>query len=181
MRLLFVMLGLFALCVGASLRVASSEYARLNQSATWPKTEATIVDSGVRDRGNQAKGRYCPYVLYRYTVGGVLYDSTKVRFDRDLSQCSADRESANNIIRPYETGKSVPAYYDPVQPGTAILEIHKISWLKAYPKIGFVATFVALVLVMRQVLLTFPKWVFIAVMLVVLVGWTALLIALRTD
>jgi hypothetical protein len=177
MRLLFVMLGLFAVCVGLSLWDAASESARLNQSATWPKTEATIVSSGVRDRGSQTRSRFCPYVIYRYTVGGVLYDSTKLRFDFDLSQCSADPKWANDIVRPYVVGSTMPAFYDPRRPATAVLEIHKVSWLKNYPKIGFVATLIALWLVLRQVWVALPKWVFIFAILAILFGWTALLIA----
>jgi hypothetical protein len=109
----------------------------------------------------------------------VLYDSTKVRSDRDLSQCSRDSQWANDIVRPYPAGKSVPVYYDPGRPATSILEIHKISWLSAYPKLGFVATFIALVLVMRQVLVALPKWVFIFATLAILSGWTALLIGAK--
>ena len=150
MRLLFFTIALFAVCVGLSLWVAVSESARLNQSATWPKTDATIVDSLVRDGGSQTKKRFCPYVIYRYTVAGVLYDSTSVRLDRDLSQCSADRQSANDIIRPYQNGSTVPVFYDPARPSTAILEIHKVPWLKLFPKAGLVASFIALMLVVRQ-------------------------------
>jgi hypothetical protein len=150
MRLLFFTIALFAVCVGLSLWVAVSESTRLNQSATWPKTDATIVDSLVRDKGSQAHSRFCPYVIYRYTVAGVLYDSTSVRWDRDLSQCSDDRQSANDIIRRYQSGSTVPVFYDPARPSTAILEIHKVSWLKLYPKTGLIASFIALLLVVRQ-------------------------------
>jgi Protein of unknown function (DUF3592) len=181
MRRLFIMLGLFAVCVGVSLWVAASESARLNQNAKWSRTEANIISSGVRDRGSQTRSRFCPYVIYRYTVGGVLYDSTTVRLDRDLSQCSADRRWADDIVRPYVVGGTVPAFYDPGRPGTATLQIHKISWLSQYPKIGFFATFIALVFVMRQVLVALPKWVFIFAILAILLGWTALLIASRPD
>src|ERR1700679_1004799 len=177
MRLLFFTIALFAVCVGLSVWVAVSESTRLNQSATWPKTDATIVDSLVRDKGSQAHGRFCPYVIYRYTVDGVLHDSTSVRLDRDLSQCSDDRQSANDIIRPYQSGttvpvfynpgrhdrqaakaiirpfqsgSTVPVFYDPARPSTAILEIHKVPWLKLYPKTGLIASFIALLLVVRQ-------------------------------
>jgi hypothetical protein len=158
MRRLFVMLGLLAVCIGVSLKMAASDAARLNQSAAWPKTDASIVSSGVRDKGSQARNRFCPYVIYRYTVGGLLYDSTNVRFDRDLTQCRPDRHWADDIVRIYVVGKTVPAYYDPARPGTAILEVHKGCWLPLYPKVGVVVTFIALVLVIRQVLLvTLPK------------------------
>ena len=150
MRLLYFTIGLLAVCVGLSLWIAVSESTRLNQSATWPKTDATIVDSSVRDKGSQTKNRFCPFVIYRYTVSGVLYDSTNVRFDRDLSQCGTDRQWANDIIQPYRTGSTVPAFYNPAQPGTATLEIHKVPWLKLYPKTGLIASFIALLLVMRQ-------------------------------
>ena len=150
MRLLFFTIAIFAVCVGLSLWVAVSESTRLNQSATWPKTDGTIVDSLVRDKGTQAHDRFCPYVIYRYTVAGVLYDSTSVRLDLDLSQCSADRQWANDIIRPYQNGSTVPVFYDPARPSTAILEIHKVHWLKLYPKAGLVASFIALMLVVRQ-------------------------------
>jgi predicted anti-sigma-YlaC factor YlaD len=150
MRLLFFTIALFAVCVGLSLWVAVSESTRLNQSATWPKTDGTIVDSLVRDKGSQVHRRFCPYVIYRYTVAGVLYDSTSVRLDSDLSQCSADRQWANDIIRPYQNGSAVPVFYDPARPSTATLEIHKVPWLKLYPKTGLVASFIALMLVVRQ-------------------------------
>jgi uncharacterized protein DUF3592 len=150
MRLLFFTIALFAVCVGLSLWVAVSESTRLNQSATWPKTDGTIVDSLVRDKGSQAHRRFCPYVIYRYTVAGVLYDSTSVRLDSDLSQCSADRQWANDIIRPYQNGSPVPVFYDPARPSAATLEIHKVPWLKLYPKTGLVASFIALMLVVRQ-------------------------------
>ena len=150
MRLLHFTIALFAVCVGLSVWVAVSESTRQNQSAKWPKTDAIIVDSLVRDRGSQAHNRFCPYVIYRYTVAGVLYDSTSVRLDLDLSQCSADRQWANDIIRPYQNGSTVPVFYDPARPSTAILEIHKVAWLKLYPKTGLIASFIALMLVVRQ-------------------------------
>jgi hypothetical protein len=150
MRLLFFTIALFAVCVGLSIWVAVSESTRLNQSATWPKTDATIVDSLVRDKGSRAHGRFCPYVIYRYTVAGVLHDSTSVRLDRDLSQCSDDRQSANDMIRPYQSGSTVPVFYDPERPSAAILEVHKVPWLKLYPKTGLIASFIALLLVVRQ-------------------------------
>lgn len=175
MRRLLVMLALLAACVGISLWDAASQSDRLNRSSAWPKTDATIVASGVRDRGGQTRKRFCPYVIYRYTVGGVLYDSTNVRFDRDLSQCGADAQWANDIVRPYAVGSTVAAHYDPARPSTAVLEIHKMPWPRLYPKIGFIATFVVLAFVMRQVLVVFPRWVFVAAILAILVGWTVLL------
>jgi hypothetical protein len=73
-----------------------------------------------------------------------------VRLDLDLSQCNADRQWANGIIRPYQNGSTVPVFYDPARPSTAILEIHKVPWLKLFPKAGLVASFIALMLVVRQ-------------------------------
>jgi len=44
----------------------------------------------------------------------------------------------------------VPVFYDPAQPGKSTLEIHKMPLLKLFPKTGLIASFIALLLVIRQ-------------------------------
>jgi hypothetical protein len=58
-------------------------------------------------------------------------------------------------------------------------DVAGLNLMQAYPKWGFVATFVVLTLVMRQILVVAPRWVFVAVLLCVFVLWTSWLIAMR--
>ena len=61
---------------------------------------------------------YSPDVRYRYTVNGKAYNGNKV-IAADYSSSSASR--AGKITRQYKKGSNVNVYYNPENPGEAVL------------------------------------------------------------
>jgi hypothetical protein len=102
-------------------------------SAKWPTVTATVVSSDVetRHRSGDATGmrtergfEYLPRIAYEYSVDGVRHQSDRITFD-DLR--FDNHITAKAIADRYASGSEVSVYYDPEQPGRAVLE-PGLSW-----------------------------------------------------
>jgi len=60
-----------------------------------------------------------PYVQYLYTVNGELYHSDQLY--AVSSSLPSDHSSAEDITRRFPTGKAVVVYFNPQEPGHAVL------------------------------------------------------------
>lgn len=107
----FILIGMIIVIIGA-LALAPA----LN-SQRWPSTEGEILDAAERPASP---------LRYRYTVRGQRYTGERVSFHR--------RQPAAALSQHYPPGKSVPVYYDPSDPGRAVLEPG--SDLPAYLPLG---------------------------------------------
>lgn len=88
-------------------------------SASWPRTEGTIlraeIVSGV---GSRSSTRY--RIRYAYTVGQRAFASDRLTFVFDRATFQLPR---------YAVNQRVPVYYDPVAPSEAVL----VNGIHPYP------------------------------------------------
>lgn len=63
--------------------------------------------------------QYGATIVYEYVVAATTHTSDKVTFG-DFS--SSDSSHARGILERYPKGSRVTVYYDPADPGTAVLE-----------------------------------------------------------
>lgn len=93
-------------------------------SQTWPKTAGEITHSSVSTSRSRSNGKnktlYSFDVTYNYQVKGEKFTSSNVFFGGDAS--SSDSSGAYQITRRYPTGAKVDVFYDPKNPGSAVLE-----------------------------------------------------------
>jgi len=96
----------------------------------WPKTDCTVLSSGVVDTGDD-KNPYRAEVRYRYEIDGQIHESDRF-FSNDGDTASFDR--ARDRAARYQPGASVTCRVNPDRPRLAVLE-RRIPW------IGFTALF----------------------------------------
>ena len=113
---LFILLGL----VGYG--VIQWAAGRIDATAKWPSVTGRIVTSEV-DRGMSRTGRTWRYgdianIRYAYTVNGQRYECEQLRMFPMLH--SSDGTPSELVAR-YPAGTSVTVYYDPANPGDALL------------------------------------------------------------
>lgn len=91
-------------------------FLRARAIQAWPTTEAVVVESTVRPRGD---GFHLATVRYQYTVDGQSLESTLVS-KRGTS--SKQRANVEAIVRRYPEGWRGPVFYNPAAPAEAYLE-----------------------------------------------------------
>ncbi len=89
------------------------EFRRVHDFDPWPRTMATILDSGVQEHGSGDDITYSAHVLYRYTVNGVAYNA-----ERDLkSFLNMSGWATDQLANRYAAGRSdLPIAYNPLGP-----------------------------------------------------------------
>jgi hypothetical protein len=108
--------GLFA---GGILAVLNHMRHRTARS-DWPCVNGTIKTCTINvEHDTSGDERYCADISFAYRVAGHDYRMSSVIWG--ARTVSADRGGAAAIIAKYPVGSSVPVYYDPVQPTTAVL------------------------------------------------------------
>ncbi len=125
---------------------ALPQYLRAKSSAQWPRAEGVITSSQlVVGHFKQMKG-YRGVVQYRYQVRSAEYSGSRLSFGRDHL---AVRDAWQKVIDAYPVGKTVDVYYDPKDPGFAILEPGLPGEMTLLYKmdIFFIATFAAALLI----------------------------------
>jgi Protein of unknown function (DUF3592) len=100
------------------------QYWSTRGSARWPLAEGRVTGGGIEivevARGKSAISRYetyRPVVAYTYEVAGATCSN-------DIPAISLkSREEAEEVLRSYPVGVPLRVYYDPDDPGTAVLQI----------------------------------------------------------
>jgi len=94
-------------------------------SKAWPSVEGTILFSEVKARKTSEGGTsYYPEVSYEYVVNGRTYTEGRIE---TIVQGMGSRRSAEKKITLYPKGNKVKVYYEPDNPGNAVLEHGWIS------------------------------------------------------
>ncbi len=102
----------------------SSDMEMAKKSESWPAAEGKILSSEIERRTSSSSNggsstTYHAEVEYEYTVDGKKYYGDRVSFGQ---YGSSDRGHASGIVNIFTAGKEVPVYYDPENPGTAVLD-----------------------------------------------------------
>ena len=98
---------------------------RQQQAATqgWPAVQGTISNAYVHYEepfDTEDTPSYSPVIVYEYTVNGQVYSSTQLNIGFERSY-GAQRE-ADEALAEYPVGGAVTVYYDPANPGNAVLD-----------------------------------------------------------
>jgi len=109
------------------------------ESASWVPTDGQITHSQMVSNSGGEGTTYAPEVHYTYQVEGKEYNGTRI-FIGD-NRYSSNGDYARNYIERYPVGKEVSVYFDPQQPGSAILEpgTSKKSYFPLALGLGFAA------------------------------------------
>jgi hypothetical protein len=111
---------------------------RASASRSWPATTGKILAAGIEPRRSHSSHgsstSYYPVVQYEYTVNGQRFLGNRITFGGDVGYGwtgMAQRQIAN-----YVPNSDVAVFYDPTEPGNAVLErtagtSGKIYWLVA--------------------------------------------------
>lgn len=96
---------------------------KAQRAVNWPQTPGQIVASDLTenyatDSDGYQTTYYQPAIRYVYSVIGVQYTGTRIAY----GIASSDRASTLRILARYPLGASVQVYYDPQNPGEAVLE-----------------------------------------------------------
>jgi hypothetical protein len=92
---------------------------RALRSATWKRAQGHILDSkpGVDILVPEGQLFRTPRVTYEYRVGEDIYAGTRIRYQRGW-----DLTKARIAVYRYHSGEKVVVFYDPQNPGRAVLE-----------------------------------------------------------
>jgi hypothetical protein len=92
---------------------------RAARSSSWPSTQGRTVASGV----DRKVGRYGTYfevwVHYAYSVNGISYEGRNLQF---ATSSRFSRDDAYTAIKIYRPGSPIEVFYDPQEPGLAVLK-----------------------------------------------------------
>jgi len=106
--------------IGCNLQSSATAAATTN----WPTIDATITLSDVREEITVSKRRASQgcwvTARFEYEVDGKKYEGDHISYSGDLP--AADMKHAKSLAAKYTPGQVVPAYYNPADPGFAILE-----------------------------------------------------------
>jgi len=111
---------LFALAFpGIIAAAAATKLREVKQAARWTKSTGRIVSSGLATETVNGKEVQVPRVEYEFPVGMSLH---KVRGRRVSLAETVGPHGADEVLKRYRPGVSVPVYYDPDDPHKSVLE-----------------------------------------------------------
>jgi len=99
--------------------LALPQYFKAMESGLWPQATGVITTSHLEvGYFKQMKGYY-GVIEYDYSVGKTRFHGTRLSFNRVHL---AVEDAWRPIVNSYPVGKQVLVYYDPNNPGLAVLE-----------------------------------------------------------
>ena len=127
-----VIMALFAMAVPVLIAgVIVWKAMQLRQAARWPSTRARIIKSKLRAQHHRHSADVTQVanvadIEYEFSLGGRVYRGTRV----GLGEIAGAGLEAT--LNHYHVGATVPVYYDPKNPGNALLEREPplpLAWL----------------------------------------------------
>lgn len=88
------------------------------RSTGWPHTTGVVTRAYVSPYGGNPRGYYQAIVLFRYTVNGTTYESRRIRAVELFSNKPTELK---RLVDTYPPGSEVTVYYNPADPGYALL------------------------------------------------------------
>lgn len=133
-------------CLGAAAYVRCAERRHLHhyKAVVGKIAQSKVVESSY-ERDGRLESVHRAVIAYEYSVDGRWLRGSRVRwfdlFDRGAAQARGD-------VQRYRSGSLVPVYYDPDQPGQAVLELEYTNGFIA-PAIALAAVNLCVSLVLR--------------------------------
>lgn len=91
-------------------------------SASWPKTQAEVLASGMYRQPKS--GKWCVNLQYRYVVDGNEFISRRISTSQlGETGCDSDRKLIAARLERYPPGARIKIRYLPANPGTAIVYV----------------------------------------------------------
>ena len=104
-------------------KAALAQAAEASESMSWSKTSAAIIDSGlvpvVIKLGRLPVDAFEVRVVYQYTADNRIFKGDRIGF---CSQPERNEQQAREKAEFYAQGKTVKVFYNPENPGQAVLE-----------------------------------------------------------
>lgn len=120
-------IGLLFLLVGVGSLVFGWISWKADQAAkTWPSVKGQVVghnieESETRDSDGYTEEHYTPKVIYQYEVDGKTYESD--RMAPTFEQSYSRYEEAEAVLNSYPENARVEVFYQPDDPGRAVLKV----------------------------------------------------------
>ncbi len=93
------------------------------QTETWPSTEGVVLEATVEAESVQTgeinSTSFYPHVVYHYTVAERQQTGDRITWNNDLSFQSTLQ--AKEVLADYPVNQAVTVYYNPQNPGQAVL------------------------------------------------------------
>jgi hypothetical protein len=118
---------IFVIVGGIALAIGIVQYRDGEDTKSWTATTAQVTSTDIEqktdtrrdsDGTRRTSTTYTPIVHYEYTVDGTTYDGDRIK----IGLGAGSEGSARDIVERYPAGAEVTAYYDPGNPGSAVLE-----------------------------------------------------------
>lgn len=117
---------LITLALGVGLIIFSNRSKKkADASLTWPSVPGRVISANVRESINRNDDglettSYYPQVEYTYEVNGQDLISKKLSFGGIIAQKT--RDTVVTHLAQYPAGSTVLVYYNPLNPGEAVIE-----------------------------------------------------------
>jgi hypothetical protein len=109
----FLMMGL------GSLASLVRDYLRIRAAAHWPTTDGVVTATHMAElQARRGLDEYRPVVLYRYKVGEIEYEGTRLAFGDEVFH---SRSPSEKVLRSYPVGSAIRVRYAPERPGNSVL------------------------------------------------------------
>jgi hypothetical protein len=101
------------------------QFRKVRVSRSWPSVTGRILDGKVEMAVNPGGAdepdstSYFPAIHYEYLVGSQLYRGDRIAFEQTTYP---NAKKAQQALLLFPAGASVPVYYDPSQPSSAVLQ-----------------------------------------------------------
>jgi len=112
----------FLLLVGVGMIVVGVHLGRKEYAImkTWPRTDAVVVSSGVREgRGKHGSTLYSPRLQLKYSVAGKEY----VRDAEMSGWATSSRSSSQKVVDDYRPGTYCTVPYNPADPNEVHMQL----------------------------------------------------------
>ncbi len=87
---------------------------RIRRTMNWEQTSGSVIESRLEQSGVGEDTQINAHLVYSYTVNGTSLRASSVNI--------IGFRTAFGIVRKYPVGKAVDVYFDPANPGSAVLE-----------------------------------------------------------
>lgn len=114
--------GLILIPIGILLAAISLYFgSQQRASQSWPNVAGVVTNAYVEEyRDADQDPSYYARVVYQYEVEGQQYASQQINFG--IVRSYASQYQATQALKTYPLGKQVTVYYNPADPGNAVLD-----------------------------------------------------------